>query len=182
MAGAKRLGTGHGDAGDVIQGGHLVTRKPQPGRGAIAGCTVIHGLIQPAADGARYFRLQTRGGKFIAADEEVLTEFSAIGLKGNDAARKVRQFLFHLLLQASQTERHFGTRGAPAVGSLATQIESVGDKCGHPCALILEVLAFGRHAREACPPIAGAPAKTNFGIGLLETHAFRDSNRLQAGV
>src|SRR5437879_7761845 len=81
MAGAKRLGTGHGDAGDVIQAGHFVTRKPQPGRGAIAGCTVIHGVLQPAAHCGGYLRLQTRRGTRVAGDTALSTEFSPTALQ-----------------------------------------------------------------------------------------------------
>src|SRR5689334_15953551 len=82
----------------------------------------------------------------------------------------MRQFPFHFAFEASQTERDLRPCRAPAHGGLAAQVKSVGYEGGHPGAVTFEVLAFGGHAQQTRPPVAGAPAKTDFRVGLLETH------------
>ena len=142
---------------------------------------MAHRLIQAAANGGGYFRLQAGGVKFIAPNEEVLSEFGAIRLKGNDTAWEALKILLHFVSEASQAERNFRPHRLAADGSLATQIECVRDEGGHPGSVVFEVLAFGRHAHQARDPVAGTPTKTDFGIGLLETHTFSHSSKLDAG-
>src|SRR5438309_2178680 len=103
MTRTERFGTSHGDAPDFIKAGNFVTRKPEPGCGAITLFTWAHPLFQPAADRGGYFGLQAGSGKFIAANEEILTEFGVVWFEGDYAAPEGRQLLFHLQFQASQT-------------------------------------------------------------------------------
>src|SRR5690348_4665390 len=87
----------------------------------------------------------------------------------------MRQFPFHLAFEASQTERDLGPWRTPAHGGLAAQVKGVRDERGHPGAVAFEVLAFGRRAHQARPPVAGPPSETDFGIGLFQTHDFTAS-------
>ena len=132
-----------------------------------------HGLLEASADGGGDFRLQTGGGKFARADEEVLGELGAVRFKGDDPARKARKFLFELLLQASS-----GKAKLPGVPGGGDAKPCRADRACRGSAWP----STGRRARDArirrasagepSPPIARAPAKADFGICLLETHTF----------
>src|ERR1700690_291000 len=164
---AKPFTGGFVDFLHFVEAAYLFTRDPEPRRPTRTFCAAFTRLRQPFFNRRSGFRRQACRLEIARLYKKVLRKDFGIGFEGNHAPVELRELALNRIQKAIAAERHFRAHSPAALRSLASQVERVGKKRRHPCALHPHVDAFSRRPLQPRPPIAAARRNLDSRICLV---------------